>query len=167
MMRRSNKEGGFLQGPASYGSFSDTTDQPVAAANTPQTMTFNTTDVSYGVVLGSPTSRVITTHKGIYNFQFSVQIESSTAASRLISIWPRLNGVDVPNSAGDITIKSNTDVLVPAWNYVFPMTAGDYFELVWACDNTSVLLSAHPVQTSPFNKPAIPSVILTVTQDNL
>lgn len=167
MMRRSGKERGFLQGPAVYGSFSDTTDQPVITPNTPQTMTFNTTDLSYGVVLGSPTSRVITTYRGVYNFQFSVQVESTVSASRLISIWPRINGADVPNTAGDITIKSNSDVLVPAWNYVFPMMAGDYFELVWSCDGNNISLSHHPEQTSPFNKPAIPSVILTVTQDNL
>lgn len=155
-----------IQFPVQYGVFSDTTDQAVGAANTPQTITFNTTDTSQGVSRGSPTSRIITSQPGIYNFQFSVQLTSSVGASRTISIWPRINGVDVTNSATEITIKSNTDVIVPAWNFVFSMGANDYFELVWASTGNSITLEAVAVQAAPFVRPAIPSVILTVTQVN-
>lgn len=155
-----------LRTPVFYGAFSDTVNQAIGAANTPQTITFNTTDASSGVGIGVVTSRVYIENNGVYDFQFSLQIESSSSASRTISIWARVNGTDVVNSAGDITIKSNTDVLVPAWNYVLPMLANDYFELVWACSDTGVTVSYHAAQTSPFVKPAVPSAILTVTQVN-
>ena len=155
-----------IQFPVQYGVFSDTTDQPLVAADTPQTITFNTTDTSQGITRGSPTSRIITAQPGIYNFQFSIQLTSGTAASRVISIWPRINGTNVSNSATEITIKSNSDVIVPAWNFVFSMNANDYFEMVWAADGNNVNLEYKASQTSPFIRPAIPSVILTVVQVN-
>ena len=155
-----------IQFPVQYGVFLDTTDQAIGAVNTPQTITFNTTDTSQGITRGSPTSRIICSQPGIYNFQFSIQLTSSVGASRTISIWPRINGTNVTNSATEITIKSNTDVIVPAWNFVFSMNANDYFEMVWAADGNNVMLEAVAAQAAPFVRPAIPSIILTVTQVN-
>lgn len=147
-----------------YGSFSDSTNQAVGAANTPQTITFNTTGAVSGVSVGSPTSRLVCAAAGKYNFNFSLQIESSTASSRLVTIWPRVNGTDIANSATTLTIKSSTDVIVPSWDFTLSMNANDYFELVWAADGTSVSLSAHASQTSPFTRPAVPSAKISVTR---
>lgn len=147
---------------AQLGAFSDTTDQPLIAVNTPQAITFNTTDSDAGVVIGSPTSRILLTQSGVYNFQFSIQLVSGTSATRTVSIWPRINGADVPNSATMVTIKSNNDVIVPAWNFVLHVNAGDYFELVWTADGNAITLESVPAQTAPFARPAIPCVILTV-----
>lgn len=155
-----------LTEPVYYGVFSSSVSQPIAAVDTIQAITYNATDASSGITLGTPTSRVVIEHSGIYNFQFSVQLESGTASSRVITIWPRINGVDVPNTGTHITIKSNTDVLVPAWNFVFAITANDYFELMWAADGNNVTLAASAAQTVPFAHPAVPSIILTVTQIN-
>lgn len=159
-----NQLDAYVVGAGSYGAFSSGVDQTLVAANTPQLVTYDSTDVSSGVTLGSSASQIVCGYGGVYNFQFSFQIESVTASSRTLAIWPRINGVDVPNSATNITIKSNSDIIVPAWNFVLEMLAGDYFELVWASDGNNVFLSAHPVQASPYVRPAIPSVILTVSQ---
>ena len=149
-----------------YGTFYDTTTQAISAANTPQTVTFNTVDGHSGINVGSPTSRVVVDHSGQYSFKFSGQIRSSTASSVTITIWPRVNGTDVVDSATDITIKSNSDVIVPAWDFQLNLNANDYFELVWAATSTSVSLSASAASTSPFTRPAIPSIILNVCQVN-
>lgn len=156
----------FLPSPVFYGVFSDTVDQTLSAANTPQTVTINTTDASSGVIIGAPTSRVICTHPGVYNFQFSIQFESNNASLKNIVIWCRVNGVDIPNSASDISISGSGTQLIAAWNFVLPMVANDYFELVWACDNANIQMAATPAQTTPYVRPAIPSLILTVTQVN-
>lgn len=149
-----------------YGVFSDTTTQAIAAANTPQAILMNTTDVASGFSRGTPTSRIVAANNGVYNFQFSLQLTSTTASSIKAAIWSRVNGVDVPNSCTEITIKSNTDIIVPSWNFTQRLTAGDYFELVIAADSTNLRITAAPAQTTPYVRPAIPSIILSVTQAN-
>jgi hypothetical protein len=148
-----------------YGGFSDTTSQGIAVANTPYEITMNTTDVVDGIYLDpAHTSRVICPASGIYNFQFSLQLQSSSASSKLVAIWARINGTNVANSSTDITIQGSSTQQVAAWNFVLPMNAGQYFELVWAADDTNVSLYHSAATTSPLTRPAIPSVILTVTQ---
>jgi len=149
-----------------YGTFYDTTTQAIGAANTPQTITFNTTDGHSGITVGSPTSRIVCANSGQYDFKFSAQLRSSNSSSVKVWIWPRINGTNVADSATEITIKSNSDVLVPAWDFQLSMNANDYFELVWAADNTSVSFAATAAQTTPFVMPAIPSIILNVSQVN-
>ena len=147
-----------------YGAFSDTTSQTPAATNTPYAITMNTTDVVDGVYLGSPTSRIYCPASGIYNFQFSLQLNSSNASLKTIAIWARINGTNVPNSATQITISGSGTQLVAAWNFVLTMNAGQYFELVWATNDTTISLFYSAAQTSPYARPAIPSVIMTVSE---
>lgn len=152
--------------PLYYGVFSDTSSQPIGAADTPQAVTFNTTDVSNGVTRGSPTSRIVCANAGLYNFQFSMQLQSGSSSSKSVYIWPRINGNDVENSATVITITGSDTQLVAAWNFNLTLTAGQYFQLMIASDSTNVSMYHQVAQTSPFNLPAIPSVILTVNQIN-
>lgn len=148
-----------------YGGFSDTTSQSIAAANTAYPITMNTTDLVDGVYLDPlHSSRVICPSSGIYDFQFSLQLQSSSASSKVVVIWARIDGVDVPNSSTDITIAGSSTQEVAAWDFMLQMNAGQYFELVWASDSTNVSLFSSSAQTSPFVRPAIPSVIMTVTQ---
>lgn len=151
------------QRPKYYGSFSDTTTQTAAAINTAYAMTFNTTDLSYGVSVGSPTSRVYVDSEGTYNFQFSAQLDKTAGGVGSVYIWCRVNGVNVPNSTGHLRLKDNSSEMLAAWNYVLELNAGDYFELMWEVDDTT--LQIHSAAASAVH-PAIPSVILTVT-DNI
>lgn len=149
--------------PKYYGVFSDTTTQTAAATATAYAMTFNTTDMSYGVYIGSPSSRVYVYNPGVYNFQFSAQLDKTSGGVGSVYIWARVNGTDVPNSAGHMRLKDNNSEMLAAWNYVLELNAGDYFELMWEVDDTS--LEIHSEAASAVH-PAIPSVILTVT-DNI
>jgi hypothetical protein len=152
--------------PLYYGVFSDTSSQPIGAVNTPQAVTFNTTDVSNGVSRGSPTSRIVCANAGLYNFQFSMQLQSGSASAKSVYIWPRINGTDVDNSAGVVTVSGAGTQLIASWNYNLSLTAGQYFQLMIASDSTDVSMYHQVAQTSPFALPAIPSVILTVNQIN-
>ena len=147
-----------------YGAFSDTTSQTPAAINTPYPITMNTTDLVDGIYLGSPTSRIYCPKSSVYNFQFSLQLSSSNASLKTIAIWARINGADVANSATRITISGSGTLQVAAWNFVLPLNAGQYFELVWATDDTTIALAYSAAQTSPYARPAVPSVIMTVTE---
>lgn len=145
-----------------YGTFYDTTTQTAAAINTAYPLTFNTTDLSFGVRRGTPTSRIYVDSEGVYNFQFSLQLDKVSGGVGLFYLWARINGVNQTNSATQIRIQGNNAETVAAWNFVYKMNAGDYFELVWSVDTTDITIqtfaAAPPV-------PGIPSAILTVTNN--
>jgi len=147
-------------GSLRYGTFFDTTDQTAASPNTPYAITFNNTDLTAGVYLGTPSSRLYVDRPGAYNFQFSLQLSSTNANTKNVYIWARINGVDVPDSATRITMKGSNEEYVAAWNFVLRMNTADYFELMWATSNVNVQILADPATAFC---PAIPSVIMTVS----
>ena len=143
-----------------YGSFYDTTTQSAAAINTAYAITFNTTDLSMGVTIGSPTSRIYVDRAGVYNIQFSAQLDNTSGGNHTANIWLRVNGTDVANTASRLVLKGTDGDLVAAWNYLYNFKDGDYFELMWSVTDTAVQLVA-AAAAAPV--PAIASVILTVT----
>lgn len=145
-----------------YGQFLDTTSQIPAAINTPYAVTFDTTDVSNGVYIGSPTSRVYVDERGIYNFLFSIQLDKTTGGVGLIWIWPRINGVDVPNSNSQLRLQGNNNEQLATIGYFFKLNAGDYVEVMYAVDDLTVQLTSFA--SSAFY-PAVPSIILTVSNN--
>lgn len=145
-----------------YGSFYDTTSQTAAAINTAYAMTFNTVDLSVGVTRGTPTSRIYVDTLNVYNVQFSAQVDKTSGGVGLVWIWLRKNGVNVPDSAGQIRIQGNNAEVLAAWNYIIELNAGDYIELMWEVDDTSVILLA---EVASAVHPSVPSIILTVTNN--
>jgi hypothetical protein len=145
-----------------YGSFYDTTTQLAGAINTATEITFNSTDLSRGVYLGSPTSRVYVDTIGIYNFQTSIQLDKTTGGTAEFFLWFRLNGVDVPDSASQIRIQGNNSEIFSSLNYFFDLNAGDYVELIFSVTDLSVELLAVPAAAP---HPGIPSIILTVANN--
>jgi hypothetical protein len=147
-----------------YGAFSDSTSQTAAAINTAYALTFNTTQLSEGVVVGTTTSQIKIYNTGVYNFQFSAQLTKTTANLAYAYIWYRINGTNVANSATRVALAGSSSDTVPAWNFVAQVSSGDYFQLMWAVSNTGIQVRA--AAATAFC-PAIPSVILTVTEVTL
>jgi hypothetical protein len=147
---------------ARYGSFYDTTTQTATVINTAKAITFNSTDLSNGVFIGSPTSRIIVDSEGIYNFDTSFQLDKTSGGTAEFYFWFRLNGTDVPDSASQIRVQGNNGEIFSSLNYFFDLKANDYVELMFSVTDLSVeLLSV--VATPPV--PAIPSIILTVSNN--
>lgn len=147
-----------------YGSFYDTTTQS-GVALTATAITFNSTDLSYNVAIGSPASRFVVTRAGIYNIQFSAEISNPSAAIDDVTIWIRQNGVNLANSAGIVGTPSkyggvNGHTII-GWNYILQAAANDYFELYWITDNGTTQILTYPASAS---HPQAPSMILTVQQ---
>lgn len=147
--------------PTRYGAFYDTTTQTAAVINTAYAMTLDTTDISFGVYRGVTTSQVYVTDAGVYDVQFSAQLDNTSGGNHLTYIWLRVNGVDVANSASQVRLKGSDGELVAAWNFVVSLKAGDYIQLMWSVSDTAVQLVA---QAAAAPVPAIPSLIVTVTQ---
>lgn len=145
---------------ASYGSFFDTTSQFAALTNTAYPMLLNTTAEALGVSVVSG-SRVTVASAGTYNLQFSAQLDKTSGATANVKIWLRKNGVDVPDTASTVAIQGTAAETVPAWNFVLTLAASDYIQFMWSTDDVSAHLSTFPAVAPA---PAIPSVIVTVTQ---
>ena len=145
-----------------FGYFYDTTTQTAAAINTAYGMTFNNVGFQRGVTIGTPTSRIYVDRPGVFNIQFSAQLDKISGGTAFIFIWLRVNGVDVPYSATQIRIQGNNAETVAAWNFIHEFNAGDYFELMWSTDDTNCQILA--TAASP-PVPEIPSVLLTVTNN--
>jgi len=152
-----------------YGVFSDNTTQSPAVIYTPYAINFDTTDISNGVTRGTPTSRIVVPASGLYQFSFSAQVESSSASNKKIWIWPRHNGVNVPRSNTETTFNGSGTVLAPAWSWTISMAKNDYFEIIYAADSTNVSIISKAAQTgangtATFARPAVPGMLLEVTQ---
>lgn len=145
-----------------YGAFSDTTNQTANIANTAYEVRFNTTDFSQGHYIRNNTEIVANT-TGVYNYQFSIQLTSTSSSQHNAYIWIRKNNVDVPNTATILSFGANKQYGVAAWNFFVDMSAGDHVHLMWAVDDTRISIDA-PAATAFC--PAVPSVILTVSAIN-
>jgi hypothetical protein len=147
---------------ARYGSFYDTTTQLATVINTATAITFNTTDLSQGVFIGSPASRIIVDSEGIYNFDTSFQLDKTSGGTAEFYFWFRLNGVDVPDSASQIRIQGNNAEIFSSLNFFFDLKANDYVELMFSVTDLSVELKTFAAAVP---HPGIPSIILTVNNN--
>ncbi|NBW21550.1 MAG: hypothetical protein EBR82_77690 [Caulobacteraceae bacterium] len=145
-----------------YGSFYSTVDQTNAGANQVNKMTFNNTDLSYGVSIVS-NSRITIANAGIYNLQFSAQFDKSDSGDDVVDIWFCKNGNNIANSNTQTTLVGNNGKHVAAWNFFVNAAAGDYYEICWTSADTGVFINYIAAQSTP-TRPAIPSVILTVNK---
>jgi hypothetical protein len=145
-----------------YGSFYDTTTQTATTINTAKAVTFNNTDLTNGVYLGTPTSRVYVDTPGIYNFDTSFQLDKTAGGVGLFYLWFRLNGVDVLDSASQIRVQGNNAEVFSSLNYFFDLNAGDYVEIMYSVDDLTVEILAEAASAP---HPGIPSIILTVSNN--
>ena len=146
-----------------YGAFYDTTTQTAGTINTATLITYNTTQLSMGVYVDSVvTSRVYVDTNGIYNFQTSIQLDSTVATDEEFYLWFRQNGTDVVDSASQVRVKGNNAEVFLAINFFFDLKAGDYVELVYSVTDLGVRLLASGA-VAPH--PGIPSIILTVSNN--
>lgn len=148
-----------INSPIPHASYYDTTTQTNPVADTVNLFTFNSVESEFQIKRGVPTSKIYVNDTGVYNFQFSAQLDKSGGSASAVYIWPRINGVNVPDSATKIVIDGPNNEIVPAWNFLLVMEAGGYFELAWQSNDTDVII---PYSAPSGNIPGIPSIILTV-----
>jgi hypothetical protein len=148
-----------VNSPTPHASYYDTTTQTNPVTNRVNLFTYNSVVSEFKITRGVPTSKIFVNETGVYNFQFSAQLDKSGGGASAVYIWPRINGVNVPDSNTKMVIDGPNNEVVAAWNFVLVMEAGDYFELAWEAADTNVII-AHEAASN--NRPAIPSIIMTV-----
>jgi hypothetical protein len=113
------------------------------------------------------TSQIVVSNTGIYNLQFSSQMDKSDAGVDYVHIWLRKNGTDITASSGVISLQGNSPAyMMAAWNYLIELIAGDVIELYWASADINMSIISETAQTSPFAHPAVQSTILSITQQS-
>jgi len=138
----------------------DTTTQTNVSAASGNAFNYNTTVDSRGVAVVSG-SMIQVANSGVYNIQFSAQLEKSSANKEDVDIWLSKNGVGVPWSATTIVVEGSSDRQVAAWNFLLSMDTNEFAELYWHSDDLNVVALAASGHAVPAH-PDIPSIILTV-----
>jgi hypothetical protein len=158
-----NAGGRYLAFP--YGAFSDFTDQ-TTTVNTATLMTLNTTDFSNGVSVVA-NSKITVEYAGIYNLQFSVQLQNLDNAPQDVFIWLKQNDADITGSTGLVGLPARKSAGVPfhdikGWNYFLNMNAGDYVQIYWSTTNVDVTIQTYPASGTP-TKPSTASIVATLS----
>lgn len=152
-------------GVANYiGSFYHTASMLNTVPGTPNTMSLSTTDISNGVIVsGSINDKIKFLHSGIYDIQFSAQLDKTSAGSDfIIYIWIKQNDNDIPISNTAVTTLGGSNAkTVAAWNWFVSASAGDHVQLIWASANADARIQYN---ASPTYGPAVPSLIVTANR---
>ena len=148
-----------------YGAFSDFTDQ-TTTVNTATLMALDTVDFSNGVSLAT-NSKITVEYAGIYNLQFSAQLQNLDNAPQDVFIWLKQNGTDIIGSTGLVGMPARKSAGVPfhdikGWNYFLNMNAGDYVQIYWSTTNVDVTIQTYPASGTP-TKPSTASVVATLS----
>lgn len=150
-----------------YGSFQNTADQTFATANTPTLLAVNTTDYANGMYYATGDGFHVL-QNGIYNVQYSLQMVNTSTSIHEIDVWLRKNGVDVPGTATIFSVTAKhggtNGYTVPVANFYVQLNAGDWVELWASVSDTALFIDAQVAQTSPYNRPLIPSTVVTINQ---
>lgn len=124
-------------------------------------MKWNNTDSANGVQILDG-YKIQVTHSGVYNIQFSAQLFKTSSGSDSVDIWLGINGDNVPWSNTQLEFAKGQKT-VASWNFVVPLNANDYAVLYWSSPDTTFSILSTVAQSNPI-RPAVPSVIVTVTQ---
>ena len=148
-----------------YGLFYSSASQTVTSANTATAVTFNSTQVSNNVAVGSPTSRIVVSTAGTYRVDVDLQISKANASTSTVDFWLAVNGTNVANSASTLTLSGNGVRVATGHVQVMTLAVSDYIEVFFSSADSQMQVTATGTQTSP-TRPAAPSARISVEQLN-
>jgi len=148
--------------PQPAASFLSRSTQTVAA-NTPLTLWHEVAGASVGSAITQSTTALVIGQAGVYDIETSIQFDKSGLGVTVADFWFRKNGTDIPDSASQITIQGNTGECLGNVSIFEQFAAGDKLELVIAsADNTLAATFFQSTVTTPYTRPAVPSVITNI-----
>lgn len=149
-------------GLLNYGFFTDSTIQTNPVADAVNIATFNVTGPANGVsVVGGNAITVV--NAGTYTKLFTTIIDKTAGGTSTISIWLRLNGVDVTGSRQDLNLTNTLPLVFTSGNFTLNIPAGGNIQLCWSSSDTTVSLATLPAAVTP-TRPAGNSVKITLTR---
>lgn len=149
-------------GLLNYGFFTDSTTQTNPVASAINTATFNVTGPANGVsVVGGTAITVV--NAGTYTALFTTIIDKTAGGTSTISIWLRLNGVDVVGSRQDLNLINTLPLVFTSGNFTLNIPAGGNIQMMWSSADTTASLATLPAAVTP-TRPTGNSVKMTLTR---
>jgi hypothetical protein len=143
-----------------FGSFSSTDNQTVTDLNTPTALTYTTTELSNGVLIGAPTSRIVISNAGTYNISYSIElINASCINKEIVTTWVMINGTNLARSGRVVILPTAGFRTTTYCDFIYTFGVGDYFEVYFSSTDSATTATALPASGSI---PAIPSIITNV-----
>ena len=149
-------------GLLNYGFFTDSTTQTNPVANAINTATFNVTGPANGVsVVGGTAITVV--NAGTYTALFTTIIDKTAGGTSTISIWLRLNGVDIVGSRQDLNLINTLPLVFTSGNFTLNIPAGGNIQMLWSSADITASLATLPAAVTP-TRPTGNSVKMTLTR---
>ena len=147
----------IISSSVSSAEFWSTTTQS-GSAGVSGSIQFNNSGSFYNISVVNGTQLQVA-NAGVYNIQFSAQIETSGGADT-VYLWYKKNGTNIPDSATKVVLANNTAQVMTV-NILDEAVANDYYEIGYQTLNGNATVLA---EAASGNIPTIPSVIATIFQ---
>lgn len=149
-------------GLLNYGFFTSTAGQTNPVASAVNLVTYNNTGPANGVsVTGGNALTVV--NAGTYTKMFTLEVAKTAGGTSVISIWLRVNGVDVPGSRQDLDLINTLSTIFISGNFTLNIPAGGNIQMCWSSADTTVAILALPAAVTP-TRPSGDSVKVTLTR---
>lgn len=148
-------------GLLNYGFFTDGT-QTNPVANTVNLIALNVTGPTNGISVVGGTD-ITVANAGVYTEMFTLSVNKTSGGASTISIWLRVNGVDVAGSCQDLILTGALDTIFVSGNYTLSIAAGGSIQMCWSSADTTMQLLALPARVAPI-RPTGDSAKVTITR---
>jgi hypothetical protein len=163
LLMATNKESASTSFQLPHGLFEDDTNQSFTA-NTPTVLAIADEEKAYGMSLAS--NQITVDYAGCYDIDVMARFENPLSQIHNAYVWFRINGTDVAHSCQSVTIPDKQgSVNGAALVYIkhpLDLVANDYVEIVAAVDDANVTLTKEDAISSPYVRPAVPSLTITM-----
>ena len=148
-------------GLLNYGFFTNGT-QTNPVADQVNLLQLSNTGPTNGVsVVGG--TQVTVVNAGTYTKMFTVTVNKTSGGTSSISLWLRLNGVDVAGSRQDLELTNTLSQIFVSGNFTLNIPAGGNIQMCWSSADTTVQLAALPAAVTP-TRPTGASAKITLTR---
>jgi hypothetical protein len=149
-------------GATNYGFFTSTVTQTNPVANAVNIVSFNTTGPSNGIsIVGGEALTVV--NAGTYTHLFTLEITKTAGGTSSVSVWLRVNGVDVIGSRQDLELINTLATVFVSGNFTLNIPAGGNIQMCWSSADSTVALLQLPAEVTP-TRPTGNSVKVTLTK---
>ena len=149
-------------GASDFGFITGNTTQLNPVASQVNIVNFATASPAQGVTITGGNA-ITVTNPGTYSKFFTLIMSKTAGGVSSISIWLRLNGVDVVGSRQDLELINTLASTFVSGNYTLNLAAGSNIQLCWSSADTTVSITSLPAATVP-TRPSGYSAKITLTR---
>lgn len=149
-------------GHSDHAAYYTTATYTAAAANTAYPINWENIAYEQHVDIdGTYPSRIVFQHAGIYQIDFSCELQSTNSSAKSVYIFPRINGTDIAYSTIKHSITANGESKVVSRSGIFTVSAGDYLEAMYAVTDTALRIQGSAATAFA---PAAPSASIVISE---